>query len=706
MTQTNGYPDIDELVAREIDEYQQFLLGDRTTSSDRSILELPIEAQERIRRAKLCLATLHSMRSSSWNLSSSPASQQNQHLPKAVGRFEIRDQLGIGGFGIVYRAYDPFTKRDVALKIPRIDAMASEDLRKRFELEATAAGKLDHPNIVPILEAGTVGPIPYIASVYYAGSNLAKWLIQNPTLMSPRAAAELVRQLALAVENAHRHGVLHRDIKPSNILLTQVDPTLPANDLNSYTPKLMDFGLAKIAELAGDLTRSGAILGTLRYMSPEQAAGNVREIGPHSDIYSLGAILYELLAGQPPFGSYSDVDVLYYIKHTEPISIRNLRRPVPRELETICQKCLEKDLTRRYPTAKSLAEDLERHLKGTPILAQPVSNTGRVWKWIKRYPTYAGMLAVTISSLIALIVGLTISNYQIRLERDQAVASEKAALIARKNTYESDMRLIDQAWDGSEADDVTNLLRRHIPTAGETDIRGAEWHKFWHELQQQSQLLVQTDSIIWSLAACPDGSTFVFGNDKGIIEVRSIDPPRLVHKISTNSASKIDQILFTHDGSEMISATEDGVIRVWSFPSGRLLRELKAHNEWVGAMALTPKDDLLISGDGSGQVLQWDYKKGTCLGELIQQTGAIRCLAMNPDPSHPYVASFTETGDARLWDYKARQAYASLSEGKLEVAPIPQSARRASSPMVRVYSLLKSEIYCIGMQCVSIGLEQ
>ncbi len=269
---------------------------------------------------------------------------------KRVGRFEVFEELGTGGFGIVYRAWDPRTERDVALKIPRIEVLASTELQTRFEQEARAAAKLDHPNIISVLEAGSDGILPYIAAAYYPGVTLAAWLRDHPAAVDSRVIAEFVQKLAMALAHAHDRGVLHRDIKPNNILLVPATETSTADlALAEATPKLMDFGLAKLASDGQDMTRTGALLGTLRYMPPEQAEGRVREIGPASEVYGLGAVFYELLSGQSLFEADSDIEVLRKIATEEPRRIRQLRPAASRDLETICEKCLEKEPAQSVP---------------------------------------------------------------------------------------------------------------------------------------------------------------------------------------------------------------------------------------------------------------------------------------------------------------------------------------------------------------------
>ena len=291
--------------------------------------------------------------------SDSPTACDGLSEPRAFGRFQIVRELGRGGFGVVFLAHDPVLRRDVALKVPRPDALLTPDLRRRFLREAQAAARLTHPNLVAVHEVGEVGPICFIAAAFCDGPTLAAWLRDRAKPAPPRLAAHVVAALADAVHYAHTQGVLHRDLKPSNVLL-ESNPTIAdcaGDDEPRFVPKLTDFGLAKLAEgEAQDApTRSGAMLGTPAYMAPEQADGRLDEVGPGTDVYALGALLYELLTGQPVFRGSTDLDTLHRVLVDEPMPPRRLQADLPRDLEAICLMCLEKQPGRRYGTAAALA---------------------------------------------------------------------------------------------------------------------------------------------------------------------------------------------------------------------------------------------------------------------------------------------------------------------------------------------------------------
>jgi tetratricopeptide (TPR) repeat protein len=335
--------------------------------------------------------------------------------------------LGRGGMGVVYKAWQKSLKRVVALKMIRDGAPADEDARQRFRREAEAAAHLRHPHIVQVYEVGELDGHPFFALEHVGGGSLAQKVRGTP--QPPGAAARLVETLARAMSHAHQQGVVHRDLKPSNVLLIgEADAPL-----GQCVPKITDFGLAKQMNLppagAGPQTQSGAIVGTAEYMSPEQAAGQSRAVGPAADIYSLGAILYELLTGRPPFKGASLVDTLQQVLRDEPVSPRSLQPKVPRDLETICLKCLHKGPDKRYATAEGLAEDLRRFQGGEPIQARPVGTWERAVKWARRRPTAAALAMVSALAALLFLSGAAWSNAALRAAagREHAKAEEAEA---------------------------------------------------------------------------------------------------------------------------------------------------------------------------------------------------------------------------------------------------------------------------------------
>jgi eukaryotic-like serine/threonine-protein kinase len=322
----------------------------------------------------------------------------------AVPGYEILQELGRGGMGVVYQARQASLNRLVALKVILAGLHAGTEQRARFRIEAEAVARLQHSNIVQIHEVGEHDGQAYLALEFVDGSSLARRLAGSP--LPPTAAARLVETLARAMYHAHQRGIVHRDLKPANVLLTA-----------DGIPKITDFGLAKRLEGEGVTGSSGAILGTPSYMAPEQARGDSRQVGPAADIYALGAILYELLTGRTPFKAAMALETLQQVLHQEPVPPRRLQPGVPRDLETICLKCLHKEPARRYADAEALAEDLRRFQAGEPIRARPLGLAARGWKWARRRPASAALVGVTV---LALVGGVTGALWYAQRERDRA----------------------------------------------------------------------------------------------------------------------------------------------------------------------------------------------------------------------------------------------------------------------------------------------
>jgi tetratricopeptide (TPR) repeat protein len=316
-------------------------------------------------------------------------------LPPVPG-YEIMEEVGRGGMGVVYKARQRGLNRLVALKMVLAGVHAGSQHRVRFRVEAEAVARLEHPNIVQIHEVGHHEGLPYLSLEFVDGGSLAQRLDGTP--MAADRAARLVQTLARAMEHAHRRGVIHRDLKPANVLLTA-----------DGVPKISDFGLAKRLELDGVTLASGAVMGTPSYMSPEQAAGKPKEIGPATDVYALGAILYELLTGRPPFKAETPSETLLQVQAQEPVSPSRLQHKLSHDLTTICLKCLAKDRRKRYASAEALADDLQRFLAGEPIRARPVGRPERLWRWCRRNPFVAALLG---ACALLLVAGTAVSTWQ------------------------------------------------------------------------------------------------------------------------------------------------------------------------------------------------------------------------------------------------------------------------------------------------------
>jgi serine/threonine protein kinase/tetratricopeptide (TPR) repeat protein len=335
---------------------------------------------------------------------STDGAQWTESSAPQIPGFEILSELGRGGMGVVYHARQTNLNRSVALKMLVAGKFADAALLGRFRLEADAVARLNHPHIVQIYEVGQVEGQPYFSLEYVPGGSLSSRIDREP--QAPEFSARLIATLAEAVQYAHEQGIVHRDLKPANVLLAA-----------DGTPKITDFGLAKLATSESNYTRTGDIMGTPSYMAPEQASGVTKQIGPACDIYALGAMLYEMLTGRPPFQGSEPLETVMLVLSDDPVAPRRLVPRVPRDLETICLKCLEKSPRRRYGTAGELAADLYRFLAGAPIVARPVSLVERAGKWARRRPALAALWTVVFLSVTTLLLGSW--WYQTRLAANQ-----------------------------------------------------------------------------------------------------------------------------------------------------------------------------------------------------------------------------------------------------------------------------------------------
>jgi WD40 repeat protein len=406
--------------------------------------------------------------------------------PHRLGNYEIRKELGRGGMGIVYEGFDPNLRRTVAVKV--LKDSRDEEFLQRFRTEAEAVAQLQHPNIVHVFEVGWQDGVPFVALEYLPGGSLHQRIGGKPK--PPEVAAAYARDLASAAAHAHRHGVLHRDLKPANVLFTETDQL-----------KITDFGAARLMPF-GDtpqdpgLTRMGEVIGTPQYMAPEQASGVQSDIGPAADVYSVGAILYEMLTGRPPFTGLDPYDVIHQVRTQDPVPPRKLQPKVPKDLETICLKCLEKDPRRRYGSALDLHNDLNRYLAGDAIQAKSPGFIRLVMIRAKRRPAATGL---TIGMIVAGLIGLTAFAWQFRktftaldeAERNYRTAVSKSAEaeIARKETEKQKAEALDHLKEANK-NLYQNAISRSqlfsdqgkfreaadVLEAAPEDLRSWEWH--------------------------------------------------------------------------------------------------------------------------------------------------------------------------------------------------------------------------------------
>jgi WD40 repeat protein len=578
---------------------------------------------------------------------------------RSFGDYELLEEIARGGMGVVYKARQKSLGRIVAVKMLLFGDQSGNELAQRFRAEAAAAASLQHANIVAIHEVSAHEGQPYFAMDFIEGQSLARLAAGQP--LPATCAARYVKIVAEAIHYAHERGILHRDLKPSNVLIDPFDQ-----------PRVTDFGLAKRLHHDSELTLSGQVLGSPNYMPPEQASAKRGLVGRRSDVYSLGAILYHLLTGRPPFVGETLTDTLQEVVNTEPVSPRLLNPSVPRDLETLCLKCLEKEPARRYQTAQALAEDLDHFLRDESIQARPVGHAEKLWRWCRRKPALASAYSLLILLLIFILIGSPLALYRINHERERAEKGEWAArqgeLDARQKAYASDMNSVQQALAGNDLGRAIELLNRHRPefvvpaSAGsapnsslarpnrlkaglQTDLRGWEWRYLWRRCQGEER--------------------FILGEH-------------------SNGATVVGMLA---DGKTVFSAGRDKCVRLWDLESRRQIGLLPHPDEVTGAAA-SPDGRWLATVTekyAEGQpVLLWDLATQKIAAALTTVTTNYTNFWLRPgsitfSPDNKWLAFATVFGGVRLWDVNARSEVTNLlsigdaSPGPLGVAFSPDS---------------------------------
>jgi serine/threonine protein kinase len=600
------------------------------------------------------------------------------------GDYELLEEIARGGMGVVFKARQVSLNRLVALKLISAGNLATDALVKRFKAEAEAAASLAHPNIVPIFEIGEHQGQHYFSMGLIEGPNLRQALLSRGnrreetsgiethasaleadtksdrflrlriTAYEPKEAAKLLSDVARAVHYAHQHGVLHRDIKPSNILLGA-----------SGTPHLTDFGLAKLIEKDSTLTLTNAVLGTPAYMAPEQARGDTKSVTTAADIYALGAVLYEMLTGSPPFGAGTTLETIRQVLEHEPRPPSLFNPDVDRDLETICLKCLEKEATRRYGSAEALADDLDHWQRSEPIRARPSTRFERLRKWVLRRPAMAALYAALLLAVMAGALGIT---WQWR-------RAEMQTKSLRQSLYVSDIRSAWQSFREGDAQRSRDILDKYVTGSGhDDDPRSFEW-RYLRALTESQELcripfhslsaryspdgryvaLAGADGTVaildarsrkkirsiaafekacWDLAFSPDAKILgVTSRGQMLCSLFQLEPLELLRSIP--QAQEAFGITFDPTGNAFATIScsplklKPPQIQVWKGKADSPFN-IEGHAAYATRVRFSRDGQMLATSGSDGAVKVWDPATGSELFQIGVQRGLVLGLRFSP----------------------------------------------------------------------------
>jgi WD40 repeat protein len=642
----------ERLVARLVEFHERLWQGleePEPQAADKSTSE-PVseQLQPELTAAENCLRLIERVRRGTFESAAQTlADSLPEHEPRRIGRFRIDAELGSGGHGIVYLGWDPIARRHVALKTPHSTALLAPETRARFMAEGVLAARLAHPNIVPVFEVDHSGPECFIVSEYCQGPSLADYLeTRHATVIPFCTAARWVASLADGVEHAHRHRILHRDLKPANVILEAApcDETPARDEESQYVPRLTDFGLAKLLDESGNNTRTGTLLGTPGYMAPEQVDSRIGKISEATDVYGLGVILYELLTGRPPFEGLNPYDILYRVSSGSVLSPRRLRPDLPRDLEAICLRCLERQPARRYPSAAALAADLRRFLAGEMTWARPLGIPGRALKWMRRRPAAAGVIGV---SVLAVAIGVVGAGWHFIRLRQALEVAESANVRAEQRreqlerlVYERNMKEAAVAWQKHDIRSAVTLLTPYI-TSSPGEHSGFLTRLLWNQCYGQ--------------------------------------PLRI--QAHQGHAHSVD---FAPDGRQVLTTGADGAVHGWEVASGNRLFTLPEHRNGANDALFSPDGRWIATADGMAGVRLWDSSTRKMVRhQTAPELQNINCLAWSPDSR--YLAAAGEPGThVMVWEVDGAEPRSLATEhgdeiNTMEFAPSGQLLATAST---------------------------
>jgi len=605
----------------------------------------------------------------------------------SVPGYAIEGVLGRGGMGVVYKAQHLALKRTVALKMGLAGGHAGPHQLARFRTEVEAAARLQHPNIVQIHEVGEADGQPYCALEFVEGGTLATKLDGKP--MPAKEAAKLVELLARAMQLAHSRNVVHRDLKPANVLLTA-----------DGTPKITDFGLARQLDSDSGETKAGAVMGTPSYMAPEQASGHAHEAGPAADVYALGAVLYDCLAGRPPFHAKTVVETLDQVRTQEPSPPSRWRPGVPVDLDTICLKCLRKEPEHRYASASALANELARYLNGEPIQARPVGRVERAVKWVRRNPVIAGATAAV---ALALAAGTTVSYLKYR-ETEAALGTAAAALREEAAQRQAADEARDTARREQQAERWGRYRANIAAASGALQLQNSgvagpalddappehrnwEWHHLHNQLDGAARVIPVPGGKVRAFVLSPSGrQVAACAYDHN--EVYLYDPATGKElAVLRGHTAPVTGVAYRPDGGQVATVGNDQTIRLWNPTTGQQTAVLRAAavpsepDRFLDVAYNADGSRLITSAptaEGAGTIRLWDAAAGREVAVLAGWQAAARPAAFSPDGKRVAVGA---AGSVHLCDAATGRRLAALGPHAKEVRLLafsPDGKRLAS----------------------------